>query len=231
MFGDDQLKGRIEYNNRLCQKLLEEDILHLRAVYPIGSTDSTGQMVVQTTKSHRDKQLPLPTTNGEENLFLLKCRLPADTVREDKELCDLVGGIPKALTSHYSIDIYFLTQWYTEEFLEHVSCNLSLGKIKFKGLGEYGICVLARVRGGPYCNVFCEKEDLKNVAGLDVLCLSSEDYREYTATKGQQTVSSERDDISSESGDVEQVRIDVMTQLMNLSVEHVESNIQQGPGT
>ncbi|KJV65975.1 MULTISPECIES: DUF3023 domain-containing protein [Ehrlichia] len=229
MLGDDLLKCRIEHNNKLCQKLLNNDILHVRAAYPIGVTGATGEMVIQEgCLGYRNRELLLPDTSGSRaTLFLLKCRLPADTVRDDKALCDLLGGVPKILRSHYSIDVYFVTQQYTEEFMEHLASNISRGLTKFKSLRNYGKCILSRVRSGPYSDIFCEAQDLKNLGNLNLKCLSSEDYKKYV--KEQQTVSIERDDSSSsdeEGKDTDNIAIDVITQLMNLSIEYVEPNVR-----
>ena len=221
MLGNNSLEYRKDYNNRLCERLLRDDILHVRAAYPIGVSESTDQIVLEAApKSYKDRELVLPNIDidGGATLFLLKCRLPADTVRDDPELCGLMGGVPGVLRNYYSIDMYFVTQIYTEAFLEHLACNLSRGITKFKGLRDYGVCILAKVHGGPYSDIFCEEKDLESLGNLNLRCLPREDYRKYIKEQQSVSVAQSEDEVFNPA--------DVMTQLMGLSIEHVESNIR-----
>ncbi|AHC39705.1 DUF3023 domain-containing protein [Ehrlichia muris] len=222
MLGNNSLEARKNYNNRLCERLLRDDIIHVRAAYPIGVSDPTDQVVLEAApKSYKDRELVLPDVDieGSATLFLLKCRLPADTVRDDEELCDLMGSVPGVLHNYYSIDMYFLTQIYTEAFVEHLACNLSRGITKFKSLKNYGACILAKVHGGPYADIFSEEKDLECLGNLNLRCLPREDYRKYI--KEHQSVS-----VAQSESEVFDPYDDVMTQLMGLSIEHVESNIR-----
>ncbi|AHX09482.1 DUF3023 domain-containing protein [Ehrlichia chaffeensis] len=236
MLGEICLTDKIKFNTLLQEKLLTLDCVQLQAVYPIGITDSKGRLIVQSTKTHRRRKLPLPGPRS--NLFLLRCRLPAAAVEDDEELRGLLGE-PGILTAYYNISVYYMVHSKNlDPFLLHAASNMSLCRKNFVGLGNYGGIVIVRGHGTKYDEDFSEERDLVQIGGLsNVKFLSEEDFTKYFEVEqaeveqaaAQQEVSG-ADVVSESSGsgqDKDKLAAEVMTQLMGLSIEGIESQFPE----
>ena len=215
MLGDEYLKKRRKHNNALCDALLGIDTMDLVAAYPIGITGSDGKMRVQITSTHQDKKLPLAGAGN--TLFLLKCRLPSSTIEDDENLQKLIGCRRRCLTRYVKLHLYFLVEeGSVDDFMLRASLNLSQSVPSFTNFGGYGKFILARARGGLYDDVFDERKDLTEVSGLNASFLSEEEFQDYMKTRSMESASS--DDMA----------LEVITQLMDLSITGIEADMFPG---